>query len=115
MSFVNRYKEFQKLKGRMPKSMEEPMYKGGMVDEDDMGVSEDEEWNEHDDDSSGEPPQFDTAYGKHDDYSKGYAFGGEIKAPMHGDEGHPEMPEEELHAALAQAIKRRKQAKPGRG
>lgn len=110
---------------------EEKMAFGGEVEADEGW--EDDGYNDHSD-TSGEPfyymaeggqvdsygypvksgsekPLYDTS--GYDAYKTKKAFGGEIEAPEHGDEGHPEMPMEEVQKHLAMALKRRKQLKPG--
>lgn len=97
-----RFREHLMEKGKLPKMEDESKMfsSGGMVDDDDMGVSDDMEWNEHDDDSSGEPSEFNTA--------NGFAFGGEIVAPEHGSEDD-QISDTEVSHYLAKALMRRKQ------
>jgi hypothetical protein len=133
----SRYMRFMKEKGRLPKSMDDEggaacMYEGGYVGDYDHEDEEfhDDDWNNHGD-TSGEPM---------DHFSEppyGFAFGGKVKAKendessfkggLHGhqygkptfagpeehDEPHEEMSEAAVHHHLAQALKRRKQLKPG--
>jgi len=93
-----RFRDHLMAKGKLPKAdADVPMMAhGGMIDDEFDG-----DWNQHDKDTSGEDEEFDTA--------NGFAFGGEIKAPEHGDEGSPEMSDKEVQQHLAKALMRRKQ------
>lgn len=101
MSAKKRYLEHLKAKGGLPESYDcERMALGGRVADKDEW--KDDEWNDHSD-TSGEP----MAYG--DNYMEEYAFGGRIEAPEHGDQGKPEVSDEEVKHYLAQSLMRRKQ------
>jgi hypothetical protein len=98
MSVKKRFMEHLESKGCIPKGYA----MGGMVRHDD-DEWEDGDWNDHED-TSGEP------FSEGDNYmAEGYAFGGRIVPPEHGDQGKPEMSEAEVRSHLAKSLMRRKQ------
>jgi hypothetical protein len=104
MSIKKRFLQHLEAKGAIPKGYAcggKAYAMGGMVHDNDEW--QDSDWNDHED-TSGEPMTYGEKY-----MEEGYAFGGKIKAPEHGDEGHPEMSEEEVKKHLAQSLMRRKQ------